>query len=1031
MKGFWTRKVPACLLAVIMVVSLMPAALAADCGHNNWSSWQKLNDTQHQRKCLTSGCPGTQEANHNWAAAYETDHNAHWQRCADCGAQTAHASHTYDGTMRSDATNHWDQCTVCGYKENLGGHVDLNNDGKCDTCGYSMGTANITVTFMNGSSTYKSQSIRSGSSPSNPGTPSRSSNSKDYTFKGWSTRNPGSSALYDGQTYLSSAKVASTSLSSSTTYYALYEKKTDTTITWKVKPGNELSFKRSDFKDLFKDVYGNTELLYVEFEADSSLKTSNGTLYTGRGTKDEDTFSKSNLEDYEFYYSKSRHGDYALESLSFVANSGAKGKTVTLDFTIYGEDDEELEGTLEIEITTSSSSSKNKGDISYEVKAGKTVTFDRKDFKNLFDDEYDDDDTFRYVVFEPDSSYKAANGYLYYDYNGGDEEKFTKAELDGEEFYYTSSRGDYALNDLTFVAGKEADGETVSLDFTLYGDDEELEGTLKILIGDVDKDDDDDDEDDGDITYTVDDDGEADFDRKDFYNYFKDEDGGTFRYVRFYPDSTYKSADGAIYFDYDGDDEEEFSRSDLEEYSFYYSSDEYGDYELKELTFVAGKDFDEPLSIDFRLYNSDDDYVKGTLVIKPAKSTVISGSGYGNIRYYTTTGNAVQINANDIARFFSKEYPGSTLRYVELIGVPSSGTLYHDYYTSSSRKQLTANNCKDQSFYYNATSSQYSLDELTYIPSGTNYCGSIPFTAYGTGSQSVQGSILISVTRSAVSEVYGVTPKNTSVSFPASAIYSAVYNATNTALASIQLLELPASNVGTVNVGGNYVSLKANITTRYGYNSGSEQISQLKFVPSSGYTGSVEIPYVAYDSKGNAIASGKFCLGVVNSVKRFSDVSSDSWCYKYVTELSDASIIGGYSDNTFRPNSTVTYGAALKLIMLAAGYTEQAPTGSNTFSGYLSRAQKDGLVSGSVDLNKAITRLQVSQLAAKALKLSISNLSSNRPFTDTADVYVQALNAAGIVEGYFDNGSSTFKPNNTLTRGQVAAIVWRMRNYKA
>ena len=94
-------------------------------------------------------------------------------------------------------------------------------------------------------------------------------------------------------------------------------------------------------------------------------------------------------------------------------------------------------------------------------------------------------------------------------------------------------------------------------------------------------------------------------------------------------------------------------------------------------------------------------------------------------------------------------------------------------------------------------------------------------------------------------------------------------------------------------------------------------------------------------------------------------------------------------------------------------------------------AQADGLITRSnVNLNGPITRLQVAQLAAQAMKLNVSGLSSVKPFTDTADVYVQALNAAGIVEGYFANGTSTFKPNNTLTRGQVSAIVWRMQNYK-
>ena len=288
MNGFWKKKLPALLMALVMVAGMMPTALAVNCGHNNWSNWTKLNDTQHQRTCLTSGCTGTQEANHNFSA-YETSASAHWKKCAECGAQTAQESHTYGSSMKYDASNHWDQCSVCGYKNKLGGHVDANNDGKCDTCGYTPGTANITVTFMNGTKTYKTQSVKKGAAPSAPGTPTKaSSGSKTYTFKGWTTKNPGSSALYDGQSYLTSAEVAKKTLSASTTYYALYTEGSGTTITWKVKPGNELKFDRSDFKDMFDDEYdGDDEFRYVTFEADSSLKTSNGTLYTDRGTSDE------------------------------------------------------------------------------------------------------------------------------------------------------------------------------------------------------------------------------------------------------------------------------------------------------------------------------------------------------------------------------------------------------------------------------------------------------------------------------------------------------------------------------------------------------------------------------------------------------------------------------------------------------------------------------------------------------------------------------------------------------------------------
>ena len=74
---------------------------------------------------------------------------------------------------------------------------------------------------------------------------------------------------------------------------------------------------------------------------------------------------------------------------------------------------------------------------------------------------------------------------------------------------------------------------------------------------------------------------------------------------------------------------------------------------------------------------------------------------------------------------------------------------------------------------------------------------------------------------------------------------------------------------------------------------------------------------------------------MVDSVKKFTDISTSTWCYKYVTELAGANVISGYSNGTFQEKNTITYGAALKLIMLAAGYGEQAPTVKGSpFSGY-------------------------------------------------------------------------------------------------
>ena len=945
MKSFFTKKLPAILLALTLVGGMMPAALAVSCSHNDWGAWVSLDDTYHQRKCTVNGCTGTEEAKHTFASAYKYNTTEHWKECSVCGAQQVRVTHTFSG-WKSSVSSHWKECTTCGYKINEGGHIDRNRDNKCDTCGRSVST-----------------------------TSSSSSSSAD--------------------------------------------------ITYKVDAGETVTFVRGDFKDLYEDVCGGS-FDYVVFKPDSSYKSACGSFYFDYDGKEEEKITKSDMEDYEFEYSK--NSDYPINSLSFVAAKDASSHTITLDCVLYGDDDD-VKATVAVKIGKGSSSSSGKADLVMEVEPDDEILFDRAAFKELFEDEYDDD-TFRSVVFTDSDNLSSSTGLLYFDYDGKDEEKITKSTLDDYEFEYSKS-GDYPLNKLSFLADEDADGEVVTLKFTLQGDDETLDGVLEIRIGDVE-----DDEEDGDISYTVAPGGEVAFDRADFNKFFKEEYSKTVRYVTFYPDNSYKSAGGAIYYDYDGKEEEKFSKTDLTDEPFYYSSDDYGDYALDSLSFVADDDFDEALSLEFRAWYDEDNYLDGVLVISPEEEkdagggTSISGKGAADIRYYTTYSSSVQLNHNDFVRFLKKSYPSSNLEYVKFTALPSSGSLYYDYYGASKygeKVRLTNDNCKDYKFYFSPGSTKdYALSELTFIPNGFNYCPSISFTAYGSGSKSVSGSILLSVTLDTMSEVYGVTPKGTAVSFPASAISGAVSKGTGLSLGSIRLLSLPTAAQGTVRLTN---GTKADTSALYTYGSGSSQISNLQFVPAGGFTGSVEIPYVAYNAAGNAIGMGKFSLGVVNSIPKFSDVTSSTWCYKYVVEMCDADVIDGYSNGTFRPNNTVTYGQALKLIMLAAGYPVQEKTGTHWASGYLTKAKSDKLVSGTVDLDAPITRLAVAQIAAKAMELSTSELSSVKPFTDTSDVYVQALSAAGIVEGYFSGGTSTFRPSNTLTRGQVAAIVWRMKNY--
>ena len=800
------------------------------------------------------------------------------------------------------------------------------------------------------------------------------------------------------------------------------------TVTVNVAPGGTTRLDKTDFNDVYRALseYNNRTISAVSFNAPDSYKNFAGRLYVRNTDLELSDLTHSKTW---FYYTDSRDGDYALEDLSFQADRNAKeGASISIPFRAYydGSSSEYEEGILRINVTSTANT------ITYEAAPGGSVCFVASHFTQAYQTMSGTNRTIKYVAFEAGSDYASFPGKLY-----AGNVALTRSDLTFKQtqfFNGSSIYNSYSIGSVYFRPDANAkDKSTLTMPFRAYYDGSDYEeGTLKLVVNTSAG---------GDIAYTVTPGRTVNFDRVKFDDFFRDTYSSySLEYVVFdNPTSTqFPDSYGTLYTGYNTSYSNAFSRSSLHDARFYYNANdaERGDYALNDLTFAAASSFTSgKVVLPFTAYGSGSRSVDGTLVITPAGGVSASSNLLGSVRYAVTAGTNVQINANDLARFYKSVYPSGTLQYVTLGDVPAAGSLYYNYYSasrygSSAREQITASN-RSRNFYLSpASPSEYALSELTYVPNGVNYCASIPFTAYGAGGQSVTGGILISVTSKAVSEVYGPTPKNTTVTFPASSIAAAVSAATGTTPSSIQLLKLPAANVGLIYVGTGTVTM-ANTTTAYGYNNGTQQLGQLRFVPASNYTGPVEIPYVALNASGTAIASGMFSMGVLNSRKEFKDITTSTWCYKYVTELADASVIDGYADGTFKPDSTITYGAALKLIMLAAGYSEQAPVnGGGAFSGYLAKAQSDGLVTRSnVNLAGPITRLQVAQLAAGALKLDINNLSSVKPFTDTADVYVQALNAAGIVEGYFNNGTSTFRPSNTLTRGQVSAIVWRMRNY--
>ena len=148
-------------------------------------------------------------------------------------------------------------------------------------------------------------------------------------------------------------------------------------------------------------------------------------------------------------------------------------------------------------------------------------------------------------------------------------------------------------------------------------------------------------------------------------------------------------------------------------------------------------------------------------------------------------------------------------------------------------------------------------------------------------------------------------------------------------------------------------------------------------------------------------------------------MTESNWHYEYVKAMVDAGIVTGYPDGSFKPGDSVNWGAALKMVLAYAGYEDAAPVEGGTWaSGYIALAKSEGLIDGDVEQNANITRAEMCQLLAKALKIEASESEST--FPDTDDGYVVALAELGVIGG---NPDGTFAPDGELTRAQLCKIL--------
>lgn len=155
----------------------------------------------------------------------------------------------------------------------------------------------------------------------------------------------------------------------------------------------------------------------------------------------------------------------------------------------------------------------------------------------------------------------------------------------------------------------------------------------------------------------------------------------------------------------------------------------------------------------------------------------------------------------------------------------------------------------------------------------------------------------------------------------------------------------------------------------------------------------------------------------------FQDLDGIQWYNDAVLAMASDGLVTGYEDRSFRPNANVTWGQALKMLLLFSGAEPQAPVDSHWASGYALLAETLGILEEGEPLDSEITRQEMAALLCAMLDIAPSKAAS--PFSDTSDGYVTALAEQGILTGFTgEEETLVFDGGAPLTRAQLCQILY-------
>lgn len=508
------------------------------------------------------------------------------------------------------------------------------------------------------------------------------------------------------------------------------------------------------------------------------------------------------------------------------------------------------------------------------------------------------------------------------------------------------------------------------------------------------------------------------FDASDFQNYWNEiYSRGSLSYVRFTSLSS-----GSLYGDHSG--ARRISVGSASSATSCYVSPTSTQIGLDEVAYVPSGS-SKSITIRFTAYGSSNSS-SGSSTSRSGVVTILYVDSTATPIVYNATGNSISLNGGDFTdKYYSVVGSSASNVTIKLRSVPSNGAL------SYQSRALTSSNINSYTFSSSDRGSSR-ISDITYTPGRAGTTDTVEYACYNGGTLRFIGTITFNATPAVASNlVINYTSGSSGVTFS-----SMDFFASSSAMAASSYLTF-----GTPSSGGLYVNnAPVSSGTQFAFyttgGSGYQNLNNLTYKPAAGFSGTATIAFTAYNINNTMAANGTVQIAVSQPANPstpssgiFKDTPSNAWYASAVSSLVQAGVIAGYDDGTFRPNNSVTYGEALKMIMRAAGYpAQQEGTGANWAINYKNTAVADGLVDESIVLSNPINRNAVAAIAAKALHLS--PVSGASPFADTSDGYVLALYQAGIVQGDSSSGTAYYNGSDTLNRAQISAIIYRINNYR-